>query len=152
VEVENTNKKNIETTDSWSWGEIFPLLIKPRPEGTPPAGEKEKKAIAVSRGVILSGFMLWMASTWLPSGLPSCGSEESSNLVEEIVNGLPIVQRAGAKFVDLKAIDELGFNDKSEIRSCSATLITTAGENKLQYSVEWKNKDESKYYINVRIL
>ena len=64
---------------------------------------------------------------------------------------MPLVKAAGAQFVSVKNVVEQGFNQETEIRSCSGTLVTTAGENNLQYSIKWRNKDKGEFSVEVRV-
>ncbi len=146
--MENDMNSPIETTDSWSWGKIIKHVILPKPKGSPKAGKKEI-GLRIGFGAI---FGLIAVSIFSSSNLPSCDSSDSTDLVEKIINDLPLAKATGAKFVSLKEIEELGFNKKSEIRSCNAILVTTSGEDDLQYSIVWSNKDKGEYYITAEIL
>lgn len=146
--MENNVNSSMETTDSWSWGKIIKHVLLPKPKGSPKAGKKEI-GLRIGFGAI---FGLIALSIFSSSNLPACESSDSADLVEKIINDLPVAKATGSKFVDLKEIKELGFNKKSEIRSCNATLITTSGEDDLQYSIVWRNKDKGEYYITAEIL
>ena len=146
--MENDINNPVETTDSWAWGKIIKHVILPKPKGSPKAGKKEI-GLRIGFGAI---FGLIALSIFSGGNLPSCESSDSTNLVEKIINDLPLAKATGAKFVSLKEIEELGFNKKSEIRSCSAILVTTRGEDDLQYSIIWSNKDKGEYYITAEIL
>lgn len=146
--MENESNNTIETTDSWSWGKIIKHVLLPKPKGSPKAGKKEI-GLRVGFGAV---FGLIALSIFSSSSLPNCHSSESTDLVEKIINDLPYAKATGMKFVSLKEIKELGFNKKSEIRSCNALLITTSGEDELQYSIVWSNKDKGEYYITAEIL
>jgi hypothetical protein len=85
------------------------------------------------------------------SVLPGCESAEAKSLVGQIVNDAPRVKASGFKFVSVKNISEQGFNQETQIRSCAATLVTTAGEDKLQYSIKWGNKEKGEFHVEARI-
>lgn len=84
--------------------------------------------------------------------LPRCNSSEAQTLVGEIVNDMPAAKIAGAKFVALKNISELGFNKSEEIRSCHGNLVTTSGEDEIQFSIFWEDKTKDLFYIQAQIL
>ncbi len=107
------------------------------------------KAAALS---IVGG--LWVLASFSGaalSSLPACDSESAKSLVGQIINGMPLVKATGAQFVTVKNVLEQGFNQEAQIRSCSGTLVTTAGEDNLQYSVKWGNKDKGEFYVEARI-
>jgi len=104
-------------------------------------------ALAVVGGV----WILAVFSSIALSSLPSCSDSNTKTLVGQIVNKMPLVKVAGAQFIALKDIVEQGYNKQSEIRSCHATLVTTAGEDSLQYYVKWKDKGKGNYYVQVQI-
>ena len=81
------------------------------------------------------------------SSLPSCSSSETVGLVEEIVNSRSFIL---GKFVELKDIKETAFNQNSEIRMCRAELVTTHGSENVDYSISWQDKEENKFYVELR--
>jgi len=85
------------------------------------------------------------------SGLPGCDSTDTKSLLGQIINSMPLVKASGAQFVSVKNVAEQGFNKQAQIRSCSGTLVTTAGENNLQYSVKWGNKKKGEFYVEAQI-
>ena len=99
-----------------------------------------------------AGFMVMSAGVPIGGALPGCSSDDTTGLVGQIVSDMPVVRLAGAQFVAVKGTTELGYNSGSEIRSCSGTLITTAGETKIQYSVQWINKSKKQFAVNAQIL
>ncbi len=85
------------------------------------------------------------------SGLPGCDSTETKSLLGQIINSMPLIKASGAQFVSVKNVTEQGFNKQAQIRSCSGTLVTTSGENNLQYSVKWRNKKKGEFYVEAQI-
>lgn len=85
------------------------------------------------------------------SALPGCDSADAKSLVGQIINDMPLVKALGVQFVSVKNVAEQGFNQESQIRSCTGTLVTTAGEDSLQYSIKWGNKDKGEFYVEARI-
>lgn len=85
------------------------------------------------------------------SGLPGCDSTDTKTLLGQIINSMPLVKASGAQFVSVKNVTEQGFNKQAQIRSCSGTLVTTAGEDNLQYSVKWENKKKGEFYVKAQI-
>lgn len=83
--------------------------------------------------------------------LPTCNQQETLKIVEQVINNLPIAKAVGAKFVSLKSIQELGFNKDSDLRTCSAILVTNKGEDQLSYSVKWQNKEVGKFWVEAQI-
>ncbi|MBL3527062.1 MAG: hypothetical protein JMN29_05125 [gamma proteobacterium endosymbiont of Lamellibrachia anaximandri] len=107
------------------------------------------KAAALS---IIGGLWVLMSVGGVAlSALPGCDSTETKSLVGQIINGLPLVKASGAQFVSVKNATEQGYNQEAEIRSCSGTLVTTAGEDNLQYSIKWQNKDKGEFYVEAQI-
>jgi hypothetical protein len=84
----------------------------------------------------------------LLGGLPKCEQLDTLTLMESVINHSDAAKAANAKFVMLKNITEQGYNDASEIRACHATLVTTAGEDNLQYSIKWQNKAEKQFWVD----
>ena len=79
--------------------------------------------------------------------IPKCDSKEVKKLISR---GLTI----GAKilkedfiFIDLKNIKEVGFNPDKGIRSCESLLITTEGNEDLNFFIKWKNKKEGTFEV-----
>ena len=85
-------------------------------------------------------------------GLPTCQQAETLRLVEQVINNLPAARASNASFVSLKDIGEQGFNRDSEIRACGAILVTTAGEDRLQYSINWQNKGSKQFVVTAQIV
>ncbi|MGH8396828.1 MAG: hypothetical protein ACRETA_01095 [Gammaproteobacteria bacterium] len=126
-------------------------LIDKAKENPVEAKGRAAKAIALSIvGVCVLVLIVYSAN--FSSSLPACNDADAQSLVGSIVNDMSIVKAAGAQFVSLKNISELGFNQDTQTRSCSATLVTSIGENDLQYSIKWSNADKTKYYIEARIV
>jgi len=143
------SENSVETTDSWSFGKILKYVLLPKPKGSPKAGKKEialRIAMAVFFGLI--ALQLFFEG----KSLPSCEQSETTKLVGQIINDLPLVKAANVQYVSLKNITEQGHNKEADIRSCSATLVSTAGEDNLQYSLKWQNKKDGTFYVEARIV
>ena len=141
--------QTIETTDSWSWGKIIKHVLLPKPKGSPKAGKKE---ISIRAGMAVIFGLIAINAFFGGKSLPACDQKETTTLVGQIVNDMPLVKIANAKFVSLKDITEQGHNKDSEIRSCTGTLVTTAGEDSFQYAVQWRNKKEGTFEVEGRIV
>lgn len=139
----------IETTDSWPLGKIFKHILLPKPKGSPKAGKKE---IALRVGFATTFGVIFLVTYLAGKSLPSCDQAETTSLVAKIINDMPLVKRANASFVSLKDIKEQGHNKEAEIRACNATLVTTAGENNLQYSIKWQDKKGRNFYVEAQIV
>lgn len=137
------------TTDEWPWSKILRYALLPKPKGSPKAGKKE---IGLRLGIASFFAIILFGRFFSSGGLPACSSADARELVSKIVNDLPIAKRTGARFVSLKDVVELGYNKERELRSCSSILITTAGEDEFQYSIEWRDKAKGIFFVNARVV
>lgn len=159
-----TDQKGMFNMSAGAWGAVtlglwiigFPAylikrgsLIEKAKENPAEVSGRGGKAAALS---IIGGlWVLIYASGAAISSLPSCDGSETTTLVSQIVNDLPPVKASGAQFITVKNITEQGFNQESQLRSCVGTLVTTAGEDSLQYSVKWSNQEAGEFYVEARI-
>lgn len=141
--------QRIETTDSWSWGKIIKHVLLPKPKGSPKAGAKE---ISARVGMTIVFGLITLNLFLLGTSLPACDQKETTALVGQIVNDIPLVKIANASFVSLRNVSEQGHNKDSGVRACSATLVTTAGEDNFQYSVKWRNKKDGDFEVEGQII
>ena len=135
------------TTDSWPLSKILKHILLPKPKDSPKAGVKEI-SIRITFFIIGAAFAYHQ---YVGGKIPACDNKSTISLVEQIVNDLPIAKKSGAKFVSLNTIAELGFNKEAEIRSCSATLVSTKGEDTIQYSVQWQDKSKKAVWVEAQI-
>ena len=138
-----------ETTDAWPWAKIFKHVVLPKPKGSPKAGKKE---IALRGGMATVFGLIALTAFFGGKSLPSCDQAETTSLVGQIVNDMPLVKIANAQFVSLKNVTEQGHNKDAELRACAAILVTTAGEDNLQYSVKWQDKKDGNFYVEAQIV
>jgi len=146
--MDDKTEEPVETTDSWEWPKIIKHVFLPKPKGSPKAGKKEIGA----RAGIGTVCALIAFSSFFSEGLPTCKSNDATDLAEEIISGMSIMETVEAKFITIKDISEQGFNEKTEVRSCEGTLVTTVGETDLQYSIYWENEEKVMFYVRVRII
>ena len=95
--------------------------------------------------------ILFSGCSKMVAQLPACDQKETIQLVEKIINDLPAAKSVNAHFVSLKNIKEQGFNKEKELRSCAANLISTKGENLLQYSIKWIDENKSQYWVEAQV-
>lgn len=138
-------------TNDWPLSKLIKHTVLPKPKGSPKAGGKEY-AVRAAFGLCVLG-LTWLFGVGLfaRKELPGCGATNTTALVERVVNQMPLVQAANLKFVSLKSVQEQGYNADKGLRSCAATLITTAGEDTIQYSVEWGDADKTQFRVEARI-
>lgn len=109
---------------------------------TPRSLKTNAKVLLITAGLALSG---------CGSSLPECDSDDTLSLVGQIVEEMPVVRLNNIRFVELKDEKQLGFNEDKELRSCSATLVTSAGEDSIYYTVEWDDKDANEFWVEAEI-
>lgn len=136
------------TTDSWPTQKILKYIFFRKPKGAPKAGKKEMalRATCGVVGAVMAYFLIFGSSA-----LPTCNSGKTKDVVEKIINGLPLARAGNTKYVTLKDVEETGYNKNAGIRGCSATLITTAGEDSLVYSVTWQDRDRKGFLVRAQI-
>lgn len=162
-------EKADQTTDAWPIGRILKHVIFPKPKGSPKAGRKEI-ALRVTVGLVIGGIALVQllqflggnnalpnfAQKAMPSlmdkALPSCDSPDTQKVVQQLINDLPQVKAVGARFVALKTVSEQAFNKAEELRACGGTLVSTLGEDTLQYSVSWHDKSRKIIAVKAQIV
>lgn len=159
-----TDAKGIFNKSAGAWGTVtlllwiigFPaylikrgdLIEKAKENPVPVNGRAAKTAVF---GVVGGLWVLLSIGGAVLSALPACDSADTKTLVGQIINDMPLVKAAGAQFVSLKDVTEQGYNEASQLRSCNATLVTTAGEDNLQYHIKWSNKDAGEFYVEAQI-
>lgn len=109
---------------------------------TPSQPKLNAKALLISTGIVLSG---------CGASLPECDSNDATSLVAQIVEDMPVVRMNNVRFVELKDKEQLGYNKDAELRSCYATLVTSAGEDSIQYTIEWDDKDTGEFWVEAEI-
>lgn len=137
------------TTDSWSFGKILKHILFPKPKGSPKAGKIEI-SLRIGLAVVFGTFAWWMY--YAEKTLPGCDQSATKNLVEQVVNDLPVAKAVNAKFVTVKNVSEQGFNKEANVRSCAAILVTTKGEDNFQYSVKWHDEKNGVIYVEGQVL
>lgn len=138
-----------ETTDSWPFGKILKHVLLPKPKGSPKAGKKEI-TLRLAMGAIFGAIGLYFALGG--KSLPGCDQSDTKDLVGKIINDLPVARAQNTQYVALKNVVEQGYNKTTELRSCQAILVTTAGENSIQYSVKWQDKTKGLIYVAAQLL
>lgn len=138
------------------WIVGFPAYLVKRRELIDKAGKDPVEVSARSAKIAVLSIVggLWVLVTFSStalSALPACNSSDTEKVVGQIIDGMPLVQAAGAQYITLKDVVEQGYNQQSGIRSCSAILVTTAGENRLQYAVKWRDKDLGEFAVEAQI-
>lgn len=81
------------------------------------------------------------------SDVPKCNSSEVRALIEEITTGK--AYQIG-NFVSIKNVDEHGFNADSQVRTCSAELVTSQMDTGIYYSVTWADAEHEQIEVNMR--
>ena len=159
------NAKGVYNMSAGAWGTVtlllwiiaFPAylikrsnLIEKAKEN--PATVKGRGGKAAVFGVIGGLWVFVTLGSAVLSALPDCDDSRAEALVGQIINDLPLVKAGGVQFVSLKNIAEQGYNKQTEIRSCKGTLITTAGEDNLQYNIKWSNQMAGQFSVEAQIL
>ena len=149
VENNAVSAKNIETTDIWPFWKILKHTLLPKPKGAPKAGKKEI-AVRIGMASIIATALYFLHFKETP--LPECEQSGTKKLIEKIINDNPAIKARNIKYVSLKEISEQGYNKTAELRSCQATLVTTVGEDSIQYSVKWQDKNKKLYFVEMQVL
>jgi len=123
------------------------LLAKAKQHPVEVKGRMVKAIVLAVIGIVWT--LLSISSLVLK--LPQCDSSEANALVGTIIDSMPLAKELNARFVSIKEVIEQGFNSKSQIRSCTATLVTSIGEDALQYSIQWTDRGKGTFYVEARI-
>jgi len=102
-------------------------------------------------GTACIAVLIAMVVIYGPSPLPGCNDSESLATVERLINDLPVVKARGIRFVSLKTVQEQGQNRSEGIRVCTATLVTTAGEDALRYQIKWTDRWKQQFLILAQV-
>lgn len=125
------------------------LIAKAQENSVQVSGRTAKAAALGIAGAAWAGLSLLGA---MATALPACSSSDANGLVAQIIEGMPAAKLSGVKFISLKDVEEQGFNESAQLRSCSAILVTTAGEDDLQFSIKWSDREKSEFYVEAKIL
>jgi len=142
-------QESTETTDTWPTSRIVKHILLPKPKGSPRAGRKEillRTVTALILGAVAFAFFWGGDKT-----LPGCDQAETKTLLGKIINDLPVAKAVNAQFVSVKDVSDQGYNKAAGLRSCEGTLVTTRGEDGLQYSVRWQDKDRGTFIVEARL-
>lgn len=98
-----------------------------------------KKAFYWTICSIFLALLIWFFKN--TDELPTCDNIETKGLVAEILNDNDY------GFIDIRNIEETGFNKQSQVRLCKATLSTSIyGAFDAQYKITL-NEDKSMFYV-----
>ena len=108
---------------------------------------REGKAVAIG----LTGGA-WVAATafLVMSGtLPACDSPEVISLAEKIVRDAPLVKLTGLSVKGISMPAERKYDIEQEVRTCRGILTHAAGEEAIQYTVEWHDQKKGLIWVNI---
>ena len=103
------------------------------------------KAAALS--IVGGSWVLLSVSGIVSSALPDCDNPKLKSAIEQITMSSPLAKLSAAAFITVKNEIELGYNQSAQIRSCRGTVVTTAGEDVIQYDIGWGNKEETQFEV-----
>ncbi|WP_114892114.1 hypothetical protein [Haemophilus haemolyticus] len=85
------------------------------------------------------------------SELPKCDDTEVKKTLDSMITtNLRTLDRS-LKFIDVKNIEETGFNKNKEIRLCTADILISNGEEEsIIYNIHWQNKKNSMFYVEIQ--
>ena len=164
VWVHQEEKKRNAETNSWSsfvfflWGIGFPAYLWGRLSAIKKmeSGVQKKDELVINR-MQWAFFVVVMTCFGFDSYakvyvVPACDANATVDLVEKIVNDIPVIKLVGSKFIELKEITQQGYNRSKDIRLCAGTVIMSTEESGLRYSVEKAENRKGGLYVEVQIV
>ena len=108
--------------------------------------------ITASVATLLLFVGLFSYNTLTEKQLPKCDdNKQTYKTLEKIILQNSTLRAANVVMIEVKEPIELGYNSEKEIRMCNATLITSAGEDKIAYVITWEDKAKGEYHIKLRL-
>jgi hypothetical protein len=114
--------------------------------------EVSGRGLKVAVFVLLGGF--WLGNAIKDNyffKLPACDDDAPKRLVSRIVESIPQDKLANGRFIGIKNVEQHGYDQQSETRSCLGTLVTSTGENGLRYIIQWNNREQREIRVQARI-
>ncbi|MDI1279272.1 hypothetical protein [Methylobacter sp.] len=75
--------------------------------------------------------------------IPSCDSSETLKGLELRIKNLPEAQKNNIQFIGIKNASQQRFDEQQGVRECSATLITSGGEQLIPYTLSFSDQQNT---------
>jgi hypothetical protein len=122
------------------------------------------RGIAAIAGVVIA--VIGILKLVGPTSLPACDASEAVSLAQQLaMNGVPPLMVANADkakavqdSIKVSDIAETSFDDAKQVRACTAALDLTVektvvfDKQKVEYRIEWENRDESRFTLTMQAL
>jgi len=81
--------------------------------------------------------------------LPGCDTADTTGLLKSIALKTPSLLPDDAQFVGIQGAVEKNFDDANQVRTCQASLVTSAGSREIHYTIVWKNRVRALFYVKI---
>jgi len=81
--------------------------------------------------------------------IPTCDASDATDLVMSAVKNSPAGRQTGLEILNLKNIQEAGWSNAAQIRTCQAMAFTNGGTRQIAYRLTWL--DRSKGLLGVEV-
>jgi hypothetical protein len=87
--------------------------------------------------------------SYIKGNLPACDSPEVVSLAEKVIKNSPVIKLLGLQIKSISIPAERSYDPDTEKRICRAILSSSVGDEAIQYSVEWHNKDKNMIWVEI---
>ncbi len=102
---------------------------------------------------LAGGFWMFAVfGTARAGGLPKCDSADATVLVGRVITEAPAVQTMGVEYVRMTDVEEQEYDPDAKTRSCRGTLMTTAGEDVVSYTIRWQDEATRQFQVEAQVI
>lgn len=87
--------------------------------------------------------------TYTKGDLPTCDSPEVIATTEKVIKNSPLFKLTGLQIKSISVPAERSYDPNIEKRVCRAMLSHSAGDEAIQYSVEWQDKKNNIFWVEI---
>jgi hypothetical protein len=85
----------------------------------------------------------------MAGSLPDCDSKEVVALTEKVIRDAPLIKLSGLQVKGISIPAERSYDASRESRLCRAMLSHALGEEGIQYTVEWHDKNKGLIWVQL---
>lgn len=122
------------------------LIARAKEHPVEVSGRLGKTAVLAVVGVAWLGALV---ASQMAGSLPKCNDKEVVALAEKVIREAPLIKLSGLEVKGIYLPAERSYNSSTETRLCRAMLAHALGEEGIQYTVEWHDKNKGLIWVQM---